>query len=1071
MAAASSNNPISVDYTGRDYYALRDQLIKRVQERVPDWRGSDPNDFGLALVESFSYMGDLVNYYIDRVANESYMLTATQRDTLLNIASMYGYKPASYVSASTTLDITDITEGYKGEIGGAIIEGGDATHTLGNYAKIIVPNDHPFVVDDIIKVNSMPNETSPTTIGDKTLVYNTSVFNGTFPVVNVGYDNFGKNVVWYRPSATITGITQTDPTTFVVTLSETNRTITPYSGQKVLITGVTVASGDNYNGQWVLDSTTSISDTQPEITMTIKTTASDTVADVTVAKVVSGSIYYSAWNDFIVGEKVTITGATDTSFNLTDVAVTGTKSIEAAVSRATTDGTTVTYYTSEQFAVGDYVTIRRISSVGNELATKDLGYNLTDKSITSVSATSEVGITGVTGSTPSLGLITYQTAAGHGFEIGDYVTMSGIVNVATDLVTATDVLNLKSAKIVAKTDFTFTVEGDWTVEYDTGASVSPTATLYAFTLTEAVTGNIKSTGSVVTEYFTVDTPGGFTGTDTTFTSGAATPQVGGTWVSGGEVVYAEIPTLVVSGPFVTSVGSTVVPKGTQVRTQVTVEGGVKDIIFSTQADAAVPFRETASVLAFHGEDISLRAANAADTTAKAYDIAGELLGYSTGDADQKFALKEVQVDPRTVRVFIDTGTEWEEWSQVEHIQDYTPSSQIFEISIQANEEVTVVFGDGISGAIPPREAGIKAVYIAGGGVVGNVAANSLTTWDTVLGVDADTIRKMRVTNATAATGGADPESNDSIRYNAPRALRSLNRAVTLSDFASLALTVDGIVKSNATASSRSSVAVYIAPNATGSEEETPGIDGMTTTTQMESYKRLVAQYLDDKKQIGTTVTVLEPVYSYVHVALKYSVLPQYNPSTIATSIKKAIVSNFSYDNVDFADVITPEEVEFKLRQVEGVSNVRVTGLYRLGGEGRNSLIGEPYELFVFTEAEIEVDESETESRVNTITFVALDGDGVALDAPAQAQVVVSPTVNGEVYSYTLTLPATTQQVEVSVTTLGLHSTVSVNDKLMTGSTIIQPVMISEGVVNLYVTVTAEDGITVRTYRFKVSINS
>lgn len=99
-----SNIPISIDYTNRDYYSLRDELIARIQDRIPEWTASDPSDFGVALVEAFAYMGDLISYYIDRTANESFIRTATQRESILNIALTYGYTPAGY--RASTIDIT-----------------------------------------------------------------------------------------------------------------------------------------------------------------------------------------------------------------------------------------------------------------------------------------------------------------------------------------------------------------------------------------------------------------------------------------------------------------------------------------------------------------------------------------------------------------------------------------------------------------------------------------------------------------------------------------------------------------------------------------------------------------------------------------------------------------------------------------------------------------------------------------------------------------------------------------------------------------------------------------------------
>jgi len=102
-----SDTPVPLDYTSRDYYSIREQLIKRIQERIPDWTASNPADFGVALVEAFAYMGDLMSYYIDRNVNESFIATATQRDSVVNIAQAYGYIPSGYRQAFVSLTFTN----------------------------------------------------------------------------------------------------------------------------------------------------------------------------------------------------------------------------------------------------------------------------------------------------------------------------------------------------------------------------------------------------------------------------------------------------------------------------------------------------------------------------------------------------------------------------------------------------------------------------------------------------------------------------------------------------------------------------------------------------------------------------------------------------------------------------------------------------------------------------------------------------------------------------------------------------------------------------------------------------
>ena len=110
MSTPVSNIPISIDYTGKDYYSLRQELITRVQNRIPNWTANDPADFGVALIEAFAYLGDLVSYYIDRNANEAFITTATQRESVLNIAQTYGYTPAGYRQAYADITFTNTSD-------------------------------------------------------------------------------------------------------------------------------------------------------------------------------------------------------------------------------------------------------------------------------------------------------------------------------------------------------------------------------------------------------------------------------------------------------------------------------------------------------------------------------------------------------------------------------------------------------------------------------------------------------------------------------------------------------------------------------------------------------------------------------------------------------------------------------------------------------------------------------------------------------------------------------------------------------------------------------------------------
>ena len=105
----ASNFVPQVDYTSRDYAAIRDNMIALIPSLLPEWTSTDASDFGITLIELFAYMGDMLNYYIDRAANEGFITTATQRASVLSIAQLLGYTPSAATPATVTLSYSNLT--------------------------------------------------------------------------------------------------------------------------------------------------------------------------------------------------------------------------------------------------------------------------------------------------------------------------------------------------------------------------------------------------------------------------------------------------------------------------------------------------------------------------------------------------------------------------------------------------------------------------------------------------------------------------------------------------------------------------------------------------------------------------------------------------------------------------------------------------------------------------------------------------------------------------------------------------------------------------------------------------
>jgi Baseplate J-like protein len=99
---------MQIDYTSRDYEGLKADLINLINTRTGfQWEADDPSDLGSVMVESFAYMGDVMSYYLDRVANETSIDTAVKTETLLRFAELYGYKPSGPTPAQVSVTFTN----------------------------------------------------------------------------------------------------------------------------------------------------------------------------------------------------------------------------------------------------------------------------------------------------------------------------------------------------------------------------------------------------------------------------------------------------------------------------------------------------------------------------------------------------------------------------------------------------------------------------------------------------------------------------------------------------------------------------------------------------------------------------------------------------------------------------------------------------------------------------------------------------------------------------------------------------------------------------------------------------
>ena len=159
---------------------------------------------------------------------------------------------------------------------------------------------------------------------------------------------------------------------------------------------------------------------------------------------------------------------------------------------------------------------------------------------------------------------------------------------------------------------------------------------------------------------------------------------------------------------------------------------------------------------------------------------------NTSDANQRFLVKNDMIDTDTLVVSVQNSSSdstTNTYTKATDLGDVTSTSKIYYMDSVEDGRYELIFGDGVLGKKLLNGNIITLEYVVNNGDDSN-AATTFTAASTV-GGESD----LTITTNTNSYGGADPESIESIRFNAPRQFTAQNRAVTPEDYKTIIKTL------------------------------------------------------------------------------------------------------------------------------------------------------------------------------------------------------------------------------------------------------------------------------------------
>ncbi len=300
----------------------------------------------------------------------------------------------------------------------------------------------------------------------------------------------------------------------------------------------------------------------------------------------------------------------------------------------------------------------------------------------------------------------------------------------------------------------------------------------------------------------------------------------------------------------------------------------------------------------------------------------EVLGSSDGSqANQRFLLRQAPLTyisaatPEGRQSTLAVTVAGVRWRQAPFLYGHPRDERAYIVQHDEQGRATITFGDGRAGArLPSTREEVRATYRIGIGEAGNVPAGSLTQ------LRSAPPGLAGVTNPLPASGGVEPETNDSIRANVSLGLHAMHRIVSLSDYEDFVRSFAGIGRVQAKMFHRGHGGLLHLTVADA--------DGNPLPLTSNLYLNLVTAV--ERARVAPTprlrIDAYEPVF--FDVALKVVVDHDFKArqATIEQQARLALSNAFTFQRRDFGQGVSASEIINLVQPIAGVVGVEITQL-------------------------------------------------------------------------------------------------------------------------------------------------
>jgi hypothetical protein len=261
-----------------------------------------------------------------------------------------------------------------------------------------------------------------------------------------------------------------------------------------------------------------------------------------------------------------------------------------------------------------------------------------------------------------------------------------------------------------------------------------------------------------------------------------------------------------------------------------------------------------------------------------------------------------------------SNTSQSTWTRADNLVEVTANSQIYFLNETEEGRYEISFGDNVLG----KQLNNGNIVVVGYRVCNGTATQGANVFTTQTSIDG--YSNYTILTLTSAEGGAEQESIQSIKYNAPKSFQTQNRAVTFTDYENAVKTEYGDI---------TSVSVW------GGEDNDPPIYGkvyISVKPQTGFYvsderKDSIRNFLSGKNVLSITPEIVDPTYLFVVPTVDVKYNPNLTTSTagqIADGIGNAIIQYEATELGVFGSDFVGSEITQKIYAVnDSLSSIKI----------------------------------------------------------------------------------------------------------------------------------------------------